>query len=319
MKTISVQATINNQKINKRVSQLILGTAEAFQLDEKGQLTPMLEAFLEKGGNLLDTGHQYKRSEETLGKWLKIKNNRDRIQILTKGAHPDDGEPGNRLNPASIEKDLFESLERLNTNYIDFYALHRDDLEVEVGPIIEILNKHISAGKIHAIGTSNWNNERIEEANKYAEKNKLVGFTFNSPNLSLAKCNEPRWAGCVSLDHEGVNWHSTTNMPLFSWSSQAGGFFSGRFSQEERSDEEMVRVFYSPENWERYHRALILADEKNVSPIQIALAYVLNQTFPTAAIIGPQNEIELHSSADGANIVLTETEMKWVDLLVETR
>ena len=58
----------------------------------------------------------------------------------------------------------------------------------------------------------------------------------------------------------------------------------------------MVRVYYSENNWERYRRAVKLAEMKQVTPIQIALSYVLNQSFPTCAIIGPRNLDEFHSS-----------------------
>lgn len=76
----------------------------------------------------------------------------------------------------------------------------------------------------------------------------------------------------------------------------------------------MVRVFYSDDNWERYRRAEQLAKEKQVETIQIALAYVLNQPFPTGAIIGPKNRKEMLSCAAGAAIELTPEEIAWLDL-----
>ena len=76
-----------------------------------------------------------------------------------------------------------------------------------VGEILEILNAHVEAGRIGAFGGSNWSVERLQEANDYAEKNGLVGFSFSSPNLSLAKAQEPYWAGCVSVDDPMLAWH----------------------------------------------------------------------------------------------------------------
>ncbi|MBP1947877.1 aldo/keto reductase [Virgibacillus litoralis] len=303
-----------NQPIEKKCSRLIMGSGGFHQFKNKNDIYDILNEFIKLGGNVLDTAHQYIDSERILGEWLSGREDRSDIYILTKGAHPDDGEPGNRVNPKSITKDINESLERLGTDYIDFYALHRDDESVPVGPIIELLNEHIASGKIHAIGTSNWSYQRIHEANLYADKNGLIGFMFNSPNLSLAKSNEPRWPGCVSVDDEMLNWHSGNQLPLFAWSSQAGGFFSGNFSPEIRENEEIVRVYYSEDNWERYRRAEKLAEEKEVSTIQIALAYVLNQDFPTAAIIGPEKIAELVSSIEGAEIGLTKQEVDWLDL-----
>lgn len=319
MKYITVQGTAAGNTVEKACSQLIMGSGDFLRPDNMEQVGRMLDAFLQVGGNTFDTAHQYIGSEVALGKWMAQRGNRSKVNILTKGAHHDDGEPGPRVNPRAIAHDLMESLERLQTDYVDLYALHRDDTSVEVGPIMEALNEHIAAGRIHAIGASNWTHGRIQEANEYAAAHGLIGFTFNSPNLSLAKCRVPRWAGCVSADQAACDWHTANQMPLLSWSSQAGGFFSGRFSPEKRDNEEMVQVYYTPENWERYRRTQLLAELKKVTPIQIALAFVLNQPFPTAALIGPETEQELLSSVEGAEIRLTEEEIRWLDLLSDQK
>ncbi|GHH97779.1 aldo/keto reductase [Neobacillus kokaensis] len=313
MKYLSVNGIVNNQQVPIKVSQLILGSGDLFRFDPAA-VTALLDTFIEIGGNTIDTAHQYIKGEEIIGQWMAKRQNREKITILTKGAHNDDGEPGKRVNPKSITKDLMESLERLQTSYIDLYALHRDDEDVEVGPIVEILNEHIQAGRIKAIGTSNWTTKRLKAANDYAKEHNLVPFTFNSPNLSLAKCNKPRWPGCVSADEAMVQYHEEHKLPLLSWSSQAGGFFSGYFTPENRENEEMVEVYYSTENWERFDRAKQLAGKLGVTPIQIALAYVLNQSFPTAAIIGPEKVAELLSSYEGAGLALDQDLVNWLDL-----
>ncbi|MNU85452.1 putative aldo-keto reductase [compost metagenome] len=181
------------------------------------------------------------------------------------------------------------------------------------------MNEHIQAGRIGAIGASNWTWQRLQEANEYADEHGLVGFTFNSPNLSLAKPNEPFWAGCVSADEDTLVWHERSQFPLLSWSSQARGFFTGRFSPAVRDNADMVRVFYNDSNWERLRRAGELAAEKNVTMVQIALAYVINQPFPTCALIGAQSLEELISCDEGSRIRLTPDEMDWLDLSNEVR
>lgn len=314
MNYFTLRGLNDNKSIEKRCSRLILGTAGFYQLKDKEQAFTILDQYVGAGGNMFDSAHQYINSEVILGEWAESRGIRKDIYILTKGAHPDDGEPGSRVNREAINKDIKESLARLRTDYIDFYALHRDDTSVEVGPVIEVLNEHIAEGRIHAIGASNWTHTRIQEANDYAAKHGLIGFTFSSPNLSLAQCNRPRWAGCVSVNEEISNWHKGVQMPLLSWSSQAGGFFSGRFSPQNLENEEMVEVYYSDDNWERYHRAQKLAKEKGATAIEIALAYVLNQPYPTSAIIGPEKVEELLSSIKGAEILLTSSEMDFLNL-----
>ncbi|MFY0761468.1 aldo/keto reductase [Metabacillus dongyingensis] len=311
----SLKGIIDQKYVEKACSRLIMGTAHFYQYDSRQQAFDMLDEYFKIGGNMFDMAHQYRDSEVIFGEWLHLRKNRSEVHILTKGAHHDDGEPGPRVNPAAISKDISESLERLNTDYIDFYALHRDDETVQVGVIMDALNQHLAAGQIHAIGASNWSHQRIQAANEYAAAHGLIGFTFNSPNLSLAKCREPRWPGCISVDEHMENWHKGSQMPLLSWSSQAGGFFSGRFAPDRKDHEEMVRVYYTEDNWKRYERAKKLAEEKGVTAIQIALAYVLNQPYPTAAIIGPENSEELMSSVAGSAIKLTAGEMNWLNLM----
>ncbi len=304
---------INIQGAGKPVSRLIKGTDYFFH-DSYEKAAANLDAFLAIGGNTLDSAHIYcgGQSEEVIGRYMQERGNRDQLVILTKGAHHD--QHGPRVNKAAIDQDLAISLDRLQTDFIELYALHRDDPNMAVGAILEPLNAHIEAGRIGAIGASNWTWQRLQEANEYAANNGLVGFTFSSPNLSLAKANEPFWAGCVSADQATLEWHEQSQLPLLSWSSQARGFFTGRFTPDNLDNADLVRVFYSDDNWERLRRAGELAEKKNVTTIQIALAYVLNQPFPTCALIGAQNSAELHSCDEGAGITLTREEMDWLDL-----
>lgn len=301
----------------KPVSRLIKGS-DYFTHDKYELVCANLDAYFAIGGNTIDTAHIYcgGQSEEVLGRYMEERGNRDQVVILTKGAHHDRNGP--RVNKAAIDADLQTSLERLRTDRIELYALHRDDQSVPVGVIIEALNEHIEAGRIGAIGGSNWTWQRLQEANDYAAAHGLTGFTFSSPNLSLAKANEPFWAGCVSADAETCAWHERTQLPLLSWSSQARGFFTGRFTPEVRDNADLVRVFYSDDNWERYRRAEKLAAEKGVTTIQIALAYVLNQPFPACALIGAQNRDELTSCEEGAKLRLTQEELDWLDLSAQT-
>ncbi|WP_258171379.1 aldo/keto reductase [Paenibacillus sp. R14(2021)] len=301
--------------IQQGITQLIQGSMmlKADDMDYSGEL---LDAYAAAGGNTIDSGHIYGASSaQAIGKWITSRGNRSEIVIIGKGAHPYE-KP--RMTKTCIQSDLVESLERMETDYIDLYMLHRDDPNVHVGYILEGLNDQLAAGRCRALGASNWSVARIREANAYAAKQGMTGFACSSPNLSLARPNEARWAGCVSTTAEDEAWHTESHLPILSWSSQSGGFFTDRYAPEKRDDADMVRVNYSEENWERKRRAAELAAKYGVTANHIALAYVLNQPFPVAAIIGPQTPAELQDSVKALPVILTPGERAWLNLSAET-
>jgi aryl-alcohol dehydrogenase-like predicted oxidoreductase len=176
------------------------------------------------------------------------------------------------------------------------------------------LNGHLQAGRVRSFGASNWSVERVEEANRYAHENGLRGFSAVSNNFSLARMVNPVWHGSISTsDAESRSWFAKTQMALFAWSSQARGFFV-RGNPEYTADGELVRCWYSEDNFRRLERVQELAQKRGVSPINIALAYVLNQPFPTYALIGPRALSETRTSLPGLDIELTADELRWLNL-----
>lgn len=299
--------------LNMEMSRLVMGTAFIYPNNVE-EYKSILSEYIKLGGNAFDTAENYGRgeSEKALGYWLDKQGIRDEVIIITKGGHPYENK--HRITSSELEEDLTGSLERLKTNYVDLYLLHRDDPSVPVQYIIEEMNKFIERGHVKAIGVSNWSHDRIEAANNYAATHNLHGFVCNSPNLSLAQQKEPMWPGSISAGEETKSWHKKTQLPLLSWSAQASGFFSGRFHPNDTSDDDMARVYFTDENWERYNRAKILARKKKCESVEIALAYVLNLEFPTAGVIGPRTLGELHSSVKAQQIELTKEEVQWLNL-----
>ena len=106
-------------------------------------------------------------------------------------------------------------------------------------------------------------------------------------------------------------------MPLFAWSSQATGFFTGRYQPEDRvipALAPIVRTWFNEDNFQRLERARELAAQKGVTAAQIALAYVLCQPFPVFALIGPQTIDELREVLPALDIQLSPAEMSWLNL-----
>jgi len=294
--------------VGKKVSRLLMGVDNQPNI---AHASIMFDDFVEQGGNAFDTAYIYGggRLELLLGQWIRNRGIREEVVILAKGAHTPD------CNPTALSRQLLESLDRLRTDYVDIYMMHRDNPAVPIGEFVDVLNEHKQAGRIRAFGGSNWSIERIEAAKAYAEKNGLQGFAAISNNFSLARMIDPVWPGCVAASTpEFRAWLEKTRMPVISWSSQARGFFTERARPDKRTDAELVRCWYSEDNFRRKERAEELANRKGVLPINIALAYVLCQPFPTFAIIGPRVLRETRTSLPGLTVELTPEEVRWLNL-----
>lgn len=302
--------------IDRPVSRVVLGSM-GLKPDDPAQTGALIERYLERGGNMIDTANIYAggRSERSIGDWLRRTGRRDDLLILTKGAHHD--AKGKRVTPEEISYDLGQSLDRLGTKYIDLYILHRDDPDVPVGPIMDVLNHHAGRGRMTAFGGSNWSHTRLEEADRYARERGLTPFAASSPNFGLAVPNEPMWADCISIsgDREALAWYRRSGLPIMSWASLSSGFFTGAFTPDVIANKDIARVYYNEGNWERLRRVQSLAAELGCAPIQVALAWVLNQPdLDVFALIGPQTVAELDSSLDAAEMDLSPEQVRWLAL-----
>ena len=295
------------QHLDKDVSRLVFGCDNQTSMAHGAVVW---DDFFEHGGNAFDTGHIYGggHQERLLGQWIKNHNIRDEVAVIVKGAHSP------LCNPQDLTKQLHISLDRLQFEHADIYFMHRDNLDIPVADFIEELNSHVKAGRIKAFGGSNWSLTRVQEANDYAASKGLQGFSGVSNNFSLARMVDPVWAGCIhASDANSRAWFEKTQLALMPWSSQARGFFV-RGDRNFTADEELTRCWYADDNFARLERVQQMSKERGWSPINIALAYILNQPFPTFPLIGPRTISETHSSLGGLDIELTPDELKWLNL-----
>ena len=306
--------------IDKPVSRLVFGTM-IINSKEIEKSFKLLDEAVEIGYTTLDTAHAYP-SEWAIGQWLESRQAREKVVIISKGAHPNPDRE--RVTPFDITSDLHDSLARLRTDYIDIYLLHRDDLSKPVGPIVEILNEHYKAGKIRSFGGSNWTHERIQEANDYAAAHDLVPFTSSSPHYSLAEQVEEPWApGCLAISGpDGAAaqaWYAKNQMPVFAYSSLARGFFSGRITRQlfaenkEAIDPACLQAYCHEQNFQRLDRAIQMAADKGISVPEVALAYIINQPFNVFPLVGAANRDEMMANLKVLDIKLTPAELDWLD------
>lgn len=313
--------------VDKPVSRLMQGTLMVKREGHPG--VELLDAIFALGCNAFDTAHGYGggENERIIGAWVNSRGIREQVVVVGKGAHPNADRK--RVYPFDISSDLFDSLARFKFDYIDLYLLHRDDPSVPVGEIVDVLNEHHRAGRIKAFGGSNWSHTRLQEANDYAKANGLVPFVASSPNYSLAEQVREPWEDCKSIggpnQTEARAWYEQTGMPIISWSSLAGGFFSGRFRRDNLdtfSDyfgKLCVESYCYEDNFKRLDRAEQLANEMGYSIAQIAMAYILNQPLNVFPLVGCNTPDEFRANMTALDIPLDAATLDWLDLRRDSR
>ena len=153
--------------LDKPVSRIVYGCAGMKMLRGEPADT-QLDAAFAAGINAFDTARVYGGLEKVLGDWIKSRGNREKLVLISKGAHPvftpkEDGtaETTRRLSREEIRKDIDATLLALGVDELDVYLLHRDDLSVPVGEIAEWMDELVKEGKTRTVGGSNWTFRRI--------------------------------------------------------------------------------------------------------------------------------------------------------------
>lgn len=312
----------------KPVSVIGLGTM-IFHPDTQERDAGLLDAFVDGGGTYIDTAEVYGAVEErgyaemVIGAWLASRPGvREQVVLTTKGLIPGYCAPihpgGAKIDPDSIHKAIDGSLERLKADYLDMWMFHRDDPSLAVGPLVDALDEEVRRGRIKAYGGSNWTTARIQEAIDYARLNGKAEMIASSPNFSLAAANEPFWPGTVVTNADDKRWFAANDFLLVAWSALGRGFFA-KADPSDRSDADLVRVFYSDANFARKTRAEEFAAAKGLTMFEVALAYVTNQEFPVVALSGPEDLDQVASSIRAGELTLSVAERDWLDLTSDDR
>lgn len=310
-----------------RPSVLCLGTGafgSAVSVDDSFAL---LDAFAAAGGNFADAAHIYAawlpggagQSERTLGRWVRSRRPAGFL-VGTKGAHPELSTMGvPRLTPECIATDLEESLDRLGLDHVDLYWLHRDDPAMPVDEVMDALHTHVRAGRVRAIGASNWSPERISEANQLAAARGLTQFCASQIGWSFAKSkNQGRGAdGTLHMDKATLGWHRSTGFPVVAFSSQAAGYFAhplpamGTAPSDKQSA--LAAAYGTAMNVARHRRATELARRLGHTANDVALAYLWSRPFPAVAIIGSRTPAQLQDSLRPADLTLTAEDLAFLE------
>jgi aryl-alcohol dehydrogenase-like predicted oxidoreductase len=299
-------------------SRICLGTAGFGSDIPKEEAFAVLDAYVEAGGNFLDTAHIYAAwlpngegmSERTLGEWMQVNGSRNDIVLATKGGHPplDDLSQG-RCGREHINQHLNESLERLGVDHVDLYWLHRDEPKRDIGEIVEALAACVKDGRIQSFGGSNWSWERLAAANAYAEAHGLPGMVASQPGWAAADRGRPvAVEGMFYPDEATIRTYAEAAFPVVAYSAQATGWFGeancawakGGFA----GDPPQGDAYDSAESRDRLLRCMALAKEAGCTANQIALAYLLNQPFPVYPIVGTRKPARIKEALAAIDLVI---------------
>lgn len=276
----------------------------------------LLDAFVELGGNLIDTARVYGDfahfipggSEECIGRWMSARKNRRHILLSTKGAHPDLRTMHTpRMSRSEIESDLNDSLRALGTDFIDLYWLHRDDESRPVEEIVDVLADFVRQGKILHYGFSNWKSPRIQAALNYAQSAGLPLSAADQPQWSLALQADVPDDTLVQMDAALYAMHKKTGMVCMPYSSQARGFFlklaSGEISREQPRGRQ---GFFTDNNLKIFERLQEIAHQSGIGIGALALGFLTAQPFPTLPLVSASSLKQTLALEEAADLRLNE-------------
>jgi aryl-alcohol dehydrogenase-like predicted oxidoreductase len=279
----------------------------------------LLDALLDAGLCALDTadvysawapGHQGGESEAVIGRWLKARGGRERVVIATKvGLKMGSG--GEGLSRAWITQSVEDSLRRLQTDHIDLYQAHRDDPNTLLEETLDAFAGLIRAGKVRAIGASNYTAPRLQEALRTSERLGLPRYESLQPHYNLVE--RALFEG--ELDRvcleEGVGV-----IPYF---ALAAGFLTGKY----RSEADLGKSPRGERNARKYlenprgPRVLAALDETaarlGAKPGEVAIAWLIARPAVTAPIASATNLDQLGGLARAATLRLDAEAMEALD------
>jgi aryl-alcohol dehydrogenase-like predicted oxidoreductase len=276
---------------------------------------------LDAGINFIDTADAYSagESEVIVGKAL-AGGKRDDVVLATKVYVPMGDDPNQRGNSRRwIIREVENSLERLGTDWIDLYQIHRPDPDTDIDETLGALSDLVHQGKIRYIGHSTFPASEIVEAQWTAERRGRERFRCEQPPYSMLT---------RAVEHDVLPTCQRYGMGVISYSPLGGGWLSGRYRTGSDVPGPMSPARHAiphrfdmslPVNQRKLEAAeqlFQLAEEAGISLIELAIAFVLRHPAVTAAIIGPRTMEHLESQLAAADIELSDDVLERIDEIV---
>jgi aryl-alcohol dehydrogenase-like predicted oxidoreductase len=302
---------MNKRKLGKtglEIAPLVFGgNIFGWTADQTASFT-LLDAFVAAGFNAIDTADVYSKwahdniggqSETILGNWMKRSANRNKVIIATKAGW-EMGEGRKGLSKSYILRAAEDSLQRLQTDYIDLYQAHTDDPNTPQQETLEAFAELIKQGKVRAIGASNFKAERLASALEISRRTGLPAYQTLQPNYSLVERAE--YEGqleplCVKEGLGVINY-----FPL------AGGFLTGKYRSENdaagRARSRNVTKYLNDRGFKILKALDEVAKKHNATPAKVSLAWVGANPSITAPIVSATNLDQLHDLISSVELTL---------------
>ena len=299
------------------ISPLILGgNVYGWTLDEPGAFR-QLDRALAAGLNTIDTADVYANwapglkggeSETVIGNWLQRSGRREEVFLATKlGFSMGEGKSG--LSPRYIAEAVEASLRRLQTDYIDLYQAHTDDVQTPLEETLGAFQKLIQSGKVRYIGASNHSGARLAEALETSRKYSLPAYISLQPlyNLVERQTFETDLLPVVQKYQLGI-------IPYF---SLAAGFLTGKYRRGEDSSKSardgMVKKYRNDRGFAVVDALVEIADELQASPASVALAWLMSKSSVTAPIASATNEAQFGDLIAAMELHLDASSLRRLD------
>lgn len=318
--------------ITKAISRMVYGTLCLHKAEEPFKL---LDGVVAAGCNTFDVAGIYGNGEceRILGDWIQCRRVRDNIVIATKGGCGDqDTLWAATISPAQLKEQLMASLQRLRVPSVDLYMLHRDDPSMPVSDIVDMMDRFIGDGFMHAWGVSNWTLPRLAAAVEYAKLKNKASPVCDSLQTSLAKPAQSVWPGTEYMTEERAEWYVQNDIAVFAWECLAKGFLAGSWGSditESRLANYKIDVVDDPNapdfrksrleqayvnlpTIQRRDRVKILAKSKGVDMGEVALSYVLAQKYNSFVLVGTTKIEHFKSNASSTALALTQPEVDYL-------
>lgn len=275
----------------------------------------ILDAFIDRGFNAIDTANNYSywvpgnvgtESEKIIGNWLKSRGGRDQLVLATKVGGRNMIQDKPNTTKAHILKEVEESLTRLQTDYIDLYQTHYDDVNTSVEETLSAYNQLVKEGKVRFIGASNFSSERLGESLDKSELYNLPHYKTLQPEYNLY--DRQHFEEFLQPIAEKYN------LAVIPYYSLASGFLSGKYRNEEDLQKSLrgdgIKKYLNEKGFRILDALETISNRYNISYSAVSLAWLLEQKTVVAPIASATKEQHLDAFVEAVNVKLSHDDVK---------